>query len=355
MLTTVEIKAFRCFQDLKVSGLSRVNLIGGKNNSGKTAFLEAILLLATPPAQAALTIKESRRESVEVLKALPERAWDTFFFNRQKDNPIELAAYQDDQVCQTTTISFKASVSQELLIKHGVQDPEDFLSAMSRVAALNFQVSGDRPTKQVSLVAGSRGIFAFGEQSSSSTIPLIPSGSRTNTEDLTTAYDRARLDDKEADVLQALQILDPAIVGIESFSVGEPTLYLTRTGQARLPIAAFGDAVNHIADIILKLINNEHKVMLIDEIENGIHYSSQVDFWKLLIELTEKLNVQIFATTHSLEMIRAFATAGLALNPLSCAYLELARHETTGKITAIHRDLESLDYALKRGKGVRGE
>ncbi len=354
MLTTVEIKAFRCFQDLKVSGLSRVNLIGGKNNSGKTAFLEAILLLATPPAQAALTIKESRRESVEVLKALPERAWDTFFFNRQKHDPIELTAYQDGRVYQEITISFEDAVSQELLIKHGLQDP-DFLSTMSGAAALNFQVSGDRPTKQVSLVASSRGFFGFGDQSSSSTIPLIPSGSRTDTKDLTTAYDRARLDDKEADVLQALQILDPAIVDIESFSVGEPTLYLTRTGQARLPIAAFGDAVNRIADIILKLINNEHKVMLIDEIENGIHYSSQVDFWRLLIELTKKLNVQIFATTHSLEMIRAFATAGLALNPLSCAYLELARHETTGKIIAIHRDLESLDYALERGKGVRGE
>ncbi len=54
-------------------------------------------------------------------------------------------------------------------------------------------------------------------------------------------------------------------------------------------------------------------------------------------------------------MIRAFATAGLALSPTSCTYIELARHEATGKITAINRDLETLNYALEHGKGVRGE
>ncbi|MEO0397777.1 MAG: AAA family ATPase, partial [Cyanobacteria bacterium P01_A01_bin.137] len=46
MLTSIQIENFRCFDRLKVDGLSRVNLIAGKNNVGKTSLLEAINLLA---------------------------------------------------------------------------------------------------------------------------------------------------------------------------------------------------------------------------------------------------------------------------------------------------------------------
>ncbi len=40
-LTDIEIKQFKCFTDFKAAGFKRVNLIGGKNNVGKTAFMEA--------------------------------------------------------------------------------------------------------------------------------------------------------------------------------------------------------------------------------------------------------------------------------------------------------------------------
>src|SRR2546423_161740 len=45
MLDSLSIKNFRLFRDLKVESLSRVNLIAGKNNTGKTALLEAVYLL----------------------------------------------------------------------------------------------------------------------------------------------------------------------------------------------------------------------------------------------------------------------------------------------------------------------
>ncbi|MEY3868956.1 MAG: hypothetical protein RLZZ338_2847, partial [Cyanobacteriota bacterium] len=112
---------------------------------------------------------------------------------------------------------------------------------------------------------------------------------------------------------------------------------------------------------ILKLINNDHKILLIDEIENGIHYTNQRDFWKTLFRLAVELDTQIFATTHSLEMIEAFADVGLG-NYEGCAnyrglgaYFEMSKRPKTNKIVAIKRDLETLNYALERGKGVRGE
>ena len=47
MLNSIELEDFRIFRRYKVSGLSRVNLLVGKNNIGKTSVLEAIYLLAS--------------------------------------------------------------------------------------------------------------------------------------------------------------------------------------------------------------------------------------------------------------------------------------------------------------------
>jgi predicted ATP-dependent endonuclease of OLD family len=72
-----------------------------------------------------------------------------------------------------------------------------------------------------------------------------------------------------------------------------------------------------------------------------------------LYRLAEQLNVQIFATTHSLEMTEAFIKAGLDRQD-SAAHFELVRHEKTNKIVAINRDLETLEYGISHHKEVRG-
>ena len=45
MYTSVRIQNFRGFEDLTVDGLTRVNLIVGKNGVGKTGLLEAVYML----------------------------------------------------------------------------------------------------------------------------------------------------------------------------------------------------------------------------------------------------------------------------------------------------------------------
>ncbi len=47
MIQSFRVKNFRCFQDLTLKSLKRVNLIAGKNNVGKAALLKAAI-----PAQA---------------------------------------------------------------------------------------------------------------------------------------------------------------------------------------------------------------------------------------------------------------------------------------------------------------
>jgi len=83
MIKDIEISNFRCFEHTKIEGFERVNLIGGKNNSGKTALLEAIFLYSyTYPNTIHPYIRGIiRRQSLAVVQAVPKNAWDNLLFN----------------------------------------------------------------------------------------------------------------------------------------------------------------------------------------------------------------------------------------------------------------------------------
>ena len=73
-----------------------------------------------------------------------------------------------------------------------------------------------------------------------------------------------------------------------------------------LPLRSMGDGANRILTIILALVNAENGYLLIDEFENGLHYSVQEQLWKIIFQTAKTLNVQVFATTHSNDCIRSF-------------------------------------------------
>ena len=347
MLKEIEIQNFRCFEQIKISGFERVNLIGGKNNAGKTALLEALFLNVAPYTSSLKILRDIRRESSKALEAMPERAWDNLFYTPKKAHQfIVIIGKHENNNTEKVEIKLSIDPDQANINIESIINEKSIHSTFLNVSPKGLGAGASGFTIDKNYITGLV----------SGVVPIIPSFIRISGIELTEAYDRARLNEKDSEVLKAFQVIDPAIESVESFSIGEPTLYLRRKGEKRLPLSLFGDAMNRVAEIILKLVNNQHKILLIDEIENGIHYTSQREFWRVLFRLAVELDTQIFATTHSLEMLQAFADVGLELNKeCSSAYFELARKLKTNQIIGIRRDLETLNYALEHQQGVRGE
>ena len=210
-------------------------------------------------------------------------------------------------------------------------------------------------TFETQIVSSAKGLIARDiKVPDSKNVSFISAFSIMSDKGLTTEFDKARFIGRDNEILEAFKGIDESITGVESFIIGEPTIYLKRDGENRLPLSLFGDAINRVANIIFKLVNSENGILLIDEMENGgIHHFNQVNFWNVLYKLANELNVQIFATTHSLEMTQAFIKAGLEYQN-SAAHFELVRQAKTGKIVAIKRDLDTLDYGISHNEEVRG-
>jgi len=100
--------------------------------------------------------------------------------------------------------------------------------------------------------------------------------------------------------MDGLKIIAPNLQRIEvvSESIG-PSIYLDIGQDALVPLTVSGEGMVRMFSIILELISSRNGVLLIDEIDNGLHYTVMPKLWKLLGALVEKHDVQIFATTHN--------------------------------------------------------
>ena len=160
------------------------------------------------------------------------------------------------------------------------------------------------------------------------TVSVSPYGGE-ETPELSSLWDRITLTPMETDVVEGLRIIDPRISAVNM--VGGEGRSRERVAKVRInndllpiPLRSFGDGMNRLFAIILALVNARGGLLLIDEFENGLHYTVQLDAWRMVFQLAQKLDVQVFATSHSMDTIEAFQKAAYE-SPEEGIYLRLSR------------------------------
>jgi len=330
VLDSLEIKNFRAFKHLRIEKLGRVNLIVGKNNVGKSSLLEGINLY------------ESRGNPNTVLQMLTTRN--------------EVADYEDGQ------LGPNASVAQERILAlrhlfHGRKDVRDFAVQLeigplySEDNKITFSVNLPTPDTNInavkiapghqekSLIVGKafdpgiivdigqkfRAYYSL-DQGRYSTLyaisspghfrviePILVEAEGLNTRRIASLWDSIALSSSEEDVLYALQILASDVVGINFIGEGDRGERVAKVRQLNVntpvPLRSMGKGMNRMLGIALALVNAKDGMLLIDEVDTGLHYSVLPDLWKLIFEVAHRLNVQVFATSHSWDCIEAFQQA----------------------------------------------
>lgn len=158
---------------------------------------------------------------------------------------------------------------------------------------------------------------------------------------------------KEEELIRSLQLLEPRLKRLSTIVLaGQPMLHAD-VGLSRLvPLAFLGDGLLRVARLILAILHTKDGVVLVDEIENGLHHSVMKQVWGSLARAAEDAGVQIFATTHSRECVGAAhrAFAEMFEYDFSLQRLEWNR---SGDIRAVAYDREALEGAIQAGFEVR--
>ncbi|MBL7787470.1 MAG: AAA family ATPase [Chitinophagales bacterium] len=368
MIKSISINNFRCYGNTTIEGFKRINLIGGLNNSGKTILLEA-LLLSCSPTTASISLLKQLRDNDSDIKELPEYAWSSFFLNQIIDKRIEINTIYDDgksiaivMECNEKTDEFEQLDEKDLEETNDIQTIFNDFVIDERVlkSVLHIKYKNRIDAKEIpilTLMAHKKGTTAKELNVPFTFATYIPASMKRKSAILAREYGIAERKGKEKQVLEALQIIDNNIETIRVSVIGGVHLEVKKKNGSFMPISLYGDAINRILNMILSLINNGKKtVLLIDEIENGIHYKNHQSFWRFLFQLASKehFDVQIFATTHSIEMMEAFVKTSFEF-PDECAYIELYYRELTNEIDYNIHNMSTLAFELSNKMAVRGE
>ncbi|OQX24368.1 MAG: hypothetical protein BWK80_21225 [Desulfobacteraceae bacterium IS3] len=115
-----------------------------------------------------------------------------------------------------------------------------------------------------------------------------------------------------------------------------------------------GEGMNRLLGIALALVNSKDGFLLVDEIDNGIHYSAQSDLWRLIFEGAKRMNVQVFATTHSWDCIEAFQQAATESGTDDGMLISLRqKKKTPGHVVGITIDGKELEIITRDRIEVR--
>jgi hypothetical protein len=123
-------------------------------------------------------------------------------------------------------------------------------------------------------------------------------------------WDSIALTPLQEDVLGALRIIAPGVEGLnlvaDVISSDRIPIVKVQGITEPLPLSNLGDGMQRMLGIALALVSAKDGMLLIDEIENGLHYSVQPSLWQIIFHLARHLNIQVFATSHSRDCIEAF-------------------------------------------------
>jgi hypothetical protein len=165
-------------------------------------------------------------------------------------------------------------------------------------------------------------------------------------------FGKLELRGRQDELLRVLQIVEPRLkrlaVVIES---GEPMLQ-GDIGLARLvPLPLMGEGIARLATLMLYISNASNGIVLVDEIENGLHHSVMAKVWKAIGEAARQYDTQIFATTHNWWCIVA---AHEAFSKSEVYDFRLHRLERIkGTLEVVTYDQETLEAAIEIGMEVR--
>lgn len=363
LIKTFSISNFRTFGRLELSDLERVNLIAGMNNVGKTALLEAFWQFSKPHQPRTIL----RLNSLRGIRETGSDDLSFHVFHRYNTSvPIDLIATGD---WGTTTRSLRIELRPRDTSQIPLGDDEDQME-FSMLDDLPYeivfqyvdetgeyestgwlegrQVVPDRWQTRFSSNLGGQQTSVRGHTRSQ----YFSARARNAPHQDADRLSRMEIRGLESSLVKSLRRVEPNLRRLTIISVnGRPTIHADVKVSRLIPIGLLGDGMQRMVSLALAFESAANGLMLIDEIENGIHYSKLTDLWRIILSSSEEHNTQVVATTHSRECMHAAHQVFSEARDYSFRYYRLDRVGEDIKVKTFDKEL--LDTAFGSSFEVR--
>lgn len=329
MIRSVTIKGYRGLEHFEMDKLGRINLLVGKNNSGKSSVLEALYLLGSGGSTRALSrILRGRGELADIGGEDEER------LERELDVTHLFVGHRLD-IARVISMNAQGdssprfpSLSLRIAIKEINDDKEQGEIAIP--PQIGLAISTSHPTSLGIYPISSRGGIGIRDldryrplrervSTKLGVVQYVKSES-LSPDEIVSLWDRISLTPFQNNILESLKAVDETIENIAAYSgdqLRQIRFFSTSRGGFKVklrgqddpvPIGSLGDGVWRMLAIAISLAVSQNGILLIDEIDTGLHYSVLEKLWGMVMNTAKDLNVQVFATTHSYDCVTSLAS-----------------------------------------------
>ena len=303
------IDRFRGFRKLRVANLERFNLFLGRNNVGKTAFLEALFLLMGP-TNPHLPLRLAALRGIEKFQTDPDDLWGWLFYAKDMTTPIFLEASLLGNKSRTLQISLGEPKEQ---VRRGKMTAQ-IRSAVSTsstdmpLSELVLKYRDEHGTRITAKASIRDDAIAFHRGNKPVKLPTgIMIGARVGyAPENSGRFSKLEVVGRGDDLLPALRILEPRMKKLAVLVTGSGPIIHGDIGIGRMvPLPMMGEGTGRLLTLLLAVHDAAGGAVLIDEVDSGFHYSALPSVWTALSETARAENVQIFCTSHSWECLKA--------------------------------------------------
>jgi len=320
-MNKINIDKYKCFDSLKVDNTKRVNLIVGKNNIGKTAFMEACYLSTSQTTQqlySKILEVEVHRDLINHLRTFSSKR-ETIEKLIKENTNIDISTELQKVFIKQDQNRFEVSPSQ------GDSMPDGFMYE-NLVSLLDLYFQDVK-------------------------FPFSPNFITALSDDdklYNTIISHLKLQNKYDIFNQYIK----QIYGIDKIDIISDKPHCSIDNDWT-KLSNYGQGIKTFVNILGSILCLNNEAIFIDEIENGIHYSLLDQFWEMILTVSKEQDIQLFATSHSKECIESFAKASKKLQEDNISFINLT-HNKENKIVAITLDNQMLYSEIEQNHEVRG-
>ena len=361
MIRTFTLKSYRGFDEYELADLTRVNLLVGRNNSGKTSILEAVHFLTARGDPAVLTHSADRRGERNAVesRAGPPGGPDVshFFFGHRVKLGTGFRLSSDDKQGQIEVMIRHADIEDGIRY---FDDDTDQPSLLLQIKGSNLKSSPMIPVAENGALFNPRHPRVrspwLGTAPEPPPVQFVTPDS-LDFDPMRAMWDNVLIEGRESEVINAMKVLEDDIESIHFLtselsrvrSGRSGVLLGFRGGGRRIPLGSHGDGMRRLLALSLSLIRTEQGILLVDEIDTGLHWTVMEEMWRLVVETARRSSVQVFATTHSYDCIRGLASlvesrpdlAGdVSIQKIERSLKEAVRFDAADVLAAVEQNVE---------------